>query len=77
MNKNLDIFFAEIYASISTQIFRFYLILSHFSKLGWNRAEFQTSFTETGPSFKKRAEFHWNWAQKKALFFVPFWHKIG
>ena len=69
--------FAGISATISTQNFHFYLILSHFYELGWNRAEFQNGFTETGQSFMKPAAFHWNWAQKKALFFVPFWHKIG
>ena len=69
--------FAEIFATISTQNFRFYLILSHFYELGWNRAEFHTGFTETGPSFKKRAEFHWHWAQKNALFLCRFGIKLA
>ena len=57
--------------------FSFLQLLSNFYNLGWNRGQFQTSFTETVHGFKKLSQFHWNWSQKKALFFVPFWHKIG
>ena len=69
--------FAGIFATISTQNFRFYLILSHFYELGWNRAEFQNGFTETGQSFSETGRFSLKLSTKKGTFFVPFWHKIG
>ena len=55
------------------QNFSFFQLSYNFSGFSWNHGQFQTSFTETVHGFKKLSQFHWNWA----LFFVPFWHKIG
>ena len=69
--------FLYFFALIWTKIYLFHPIISNPDNLGWNRGQFQTSFTETVHGFKKLSQFHWNWTQKKALFFVPFWHKIA
>ena len=79
LNKIVIFFlqFLYFFALIWTKFFLFHPIISDFVNLGWNRGQFQTSFTETVRGFKKLSQFQRNWSQKKALFLFLFSIKLA